>query len=398
MQDDQQEPLIGDYTGTFGGMLSLAWRTTILTLMTLGIYRFWARTRIRRYVWSATAPGGDPFEYTGTGLEKLLGFLISVVVLAVILGLTQIALFFMGMSMFSGNQGPMAEAMQIMFFQLSLLILLPLIYFARYRSRRYMLSRTRWRGLRFGMDNGGIDYALRAIGHTFLTSITLGILLPRQTYYLQKFMIERTWYGDKKFELGGDWKMLFPAMINFLVAIMLMISGAIAMTMHPLAVIWFFVGYMWFFVALVSYRVHTYAILTGKVTLGSNIFFKAVPSAVSVVGRLILGGIVLSILIGVLWGLFFGGAAMVGANISLDPDSGLPSTGVVVGFTFAVMATIALSSALSKALIVQPIIRHFVDNTALMNPQNLAYVRQREGDDIVDADGFADALDVGAAI
>ena len=31
-----------------GGLFKLALRTSILTVLTAGIYRFWARTRIRR--------------------------------------------------------------------------------------------------------------------------------------------------------------------------------------------------------------------------------------------------------------------------------------------------------------------------------------------------------------
>jgi uncharacterized membrane protein YjgN (DUF898 family) len=72
----------------------LAFWTGLLTVLTLGIYRFWARTRLRRYIWSAIDAGGDSFEYTGTGLEKFLGFLIALVVLAVYLGLLQVGLSF----------------------------------------------------------------------------------------------------------------------------------------------------------------------------------------------------------------------------------------------------------------------------------------------------------------
>ena len=61
----------------------LAVWTGALTVVTLGIYRFWARTRLRRYIWSSIKPGGDSFEYTGTGLEKFLGFLIALVVIMV---------------------------------------------------------------------------------------------------------------------------------------------------------------------------------------------------------------------------------------------------------------------------------------------------------------------------
>ena len=73
MTETTTDTLNGRYTGAIGAFFWLNFRLGLLTLITLGLYRFWARTRVRRYMWSATSPGGDPFEYTGTGLEKLLG-------------------------------------------------------------------------------------------------------------------------------------------------------------------------------------------------------------------------------------------------------------------------------------------------------------------------------------
>ena len=54
----------------------------LLTLASLGFYRFWGRTRIRRWYLSAIRPGGHPLEYVGGGSEKLAGFLIAVCFLA----------------------------------------------------------------------------------------------------------------------------------------------------------------------------------------------------------------------------------------------------------------------------------------------------------------------------
>ena len=44
-------------------------------------------------------PGGDAFEYTGTGLEKFLGFLIALVILAFYLGILQVVLTFVGFNL-----------------------------------------------------------------------------------------------------------------------------------------------------------------------------------------------------------------------------------------------------------------------------------------------------------
>jgi len=90
----------GRYFGEDGKLFGLYIKTTLLTLITLGIYRFWARTRIRKYIWSATSGDKDSFEYTGTGLEKFLGFLVAIVILAIYLGIVQMLLFFFGLNMF----------------------------------------------------------------------------------------------------------------------------------------------------------------------------------------------------------------------------------------------------------------------------------------------------------
>ena len=63
-------------------LLWLALKMDFLTILTLGIYRFWMKTRLRRWYWSAIRPGGHPLEYLGDPFEKLLGFLIAVVILA----------------------------------------------------------------------------------------------------------------------------------------------------------------------------------------------------------------------------------------------------------------------------------------------------------------------------
>jgi len=53
----------------------------VLLMFTLGIYRFWLTTDIRRFLWSNTELAGESFEYTGTARELLLGFLIAIAIL-----------------------------------------------------------------------------------------------------------------------------------------------------------------------------------------------------------------------------------------------------------------------------------------------------------------------------
>src|SRR5262245_8133707 len=81
----------------FLGQRRYYWRLLIrgaaLLMITLGIYRFWLTTDIRRFLWSNTEIAGEALEYTGTALELLLGFLIAIAVLIpVYAGLCWVAL------------------------------------------------------------------------------------------------------------------------------------------------------------------------------------------------------------------------------------------------------------------------------------------------------------------
>ena len=106
-------------------MFWLALKTSFLTVLTLGLYRFWMKTRLRRWYWSAIRPGGSPLEYTGDPLEKLLGSLIAVVFLAFYIGIVNLLLMFLSFSLFQGN---------VAAYFLSFLGVIPLWFFARYRA------------------------------------------------------------------------------------------------------------------------------------------------------------------------------------------------------------------------------------------------------------------------
>ena len=53
----------------------------MLLLVTLGIYRFWLATDVRRSLWNHTEIAGDYLEYIGTARELLVGFLIAIALL-----------------------------------------------------------------------------------------------------------------------------------------------------------------------------------------------------------------------------------------------------------------------------------------------------------------------------
>ena len=374
--------------------------TGALTVVTLGIYRFWARTRLRRYIWSSIMPGGDSFEYTGTGLEKFLGFLIALVFLAVYLGLLQVVLSFVGFNLWGAISSepnlPKDMLMQMVATYATGLAVMPLIFFAQYRARRYMLSRTRWRGLRFAMDAAALGYVWRALLYYGMSLVTLGALMPLATFRLEKYMTDRMWYGDAGFEQEGQWTALYPAMKHlFIAAAVLLLSGVVGYLAQSLNlfVITISVGYFWLFLGFVYYQVESFKYLTAHKLLDGQVRFTSEASAGQVIGIIVLGLVIISILTFVLGLIFFVLFNVFATGGGFTGSVLFGALAVVFGY----LAFIVLLGAVVTVLISAPTLGHYVDTSRVENAKPLEQIRQRTGDHIADADGFADALDIGGA-
>ena len=161
-----------------------------LELVTFGFYRFWLATDIRRHLWSHTSIDGDAPEYTGRGRELLIGFLFAMAILVPI----YLAYFLIGIE--AERYKAFASFPLLLFFYL-------FGQFAIYRARRYRLTRTVWRGVRFWMDGSGWAYAVRAAGWGLLIAITLGALLPWREAALERYKMRHCHYGDLQGSFEG---------------------------------------------------------------------------------------------------------------------------------------------------------------------------------------------------
>src|SRR5215210_1630909 len=112
------------FTGNERAFWRLLIRGAVLLLVTLGIYRFWLATDVRRFLWSNTEVAGDGLEYIGTARELLIGFLMAIAILVPI----NVAFFLaaLGRGWLSQMSGLMALAALALLGQ-----------FAVYRARRY---------------------------------------------------------------------------------------------------------------------------------------------------------------------------------------------------------------------------------------------------------------------
>lgn len=176
------------------GLGKIALLNALLFVVTLSIYRFWAKTNVRKHIWSCVHINGEPLEYTGRGTELFLGFLIvfgifllPVFILIIVL---QLAL---------GPEHPALIAVNF------LLLLIVLVFWgmAVYRARRYQLSRTLWRGIRGSLVGSSMTYSLLYFGATLLRSMTFGWSTPAMNLNLQERMTGDMRIGSMPFRFKG---------------------------------------------------------------------------------------------------------------------------------------------------------------------------------------------------
>lgn len=181
------------HTGKLGNVSGLAFKNAFLNIITLTLYRFWARTSIRRRLWSRTWIMGDPLEYTGAGWELFRGFLIALPCFFLP------AIFVFYIAPFMMEQAT-ATWLALGFY----LVAVPMIAAARYWMRRYQLSRTRWRGIRLGLTGSGWSFAAASWGWTILQTLSLGWYTPVARMKRAKLLWENARFGDQPFNFVED--------------------------------------------------------------------------------------------------------------------------------------------------------------------------------------------------
>lgn len=419
-----------EFTGKRGAVFWLALKTGVLTILTLGFYRFWMKTRLRRWYWSAMRPGGHPMEYVGDPLEKLLGFFIAVVILTFYIGIVNLLLMFVSFSVFNSSAiGYVASFGGV----------IPLWFYARYRARRYVLARTRWRGVRFGLEKGAWGYAFRALWYWFCTIISLGLLWPRMTFLLEKYKTDRTFYGSARLRQNGRWQMLYRAAWPFLAALVFL-GGVLIWTywldpvlpagaqdlekvglaidnllegrgmgrewhmpermlLIPLGLSGLVFGAIWY--RWVSKRI------MANHKVGPGVAFASALSGVRVTFIYVLGnfiaycalvvGITALVLLAVV--MFAGGAGSLAAEaFGGDVFAALPRWLSLVLLAVLYLTFFLLWGVLYHTFVTFPLMRHMALTTTLPVTAGLPLISQRARDEFAEAEGFAEALDLGAAI
>ena len=168
------------------------------TIVTLGIYSFWGRVKVRKYMMSQCEFEGDRFAYHGTGKELLFGWIKAVVI---------IGIPFMILTLLSA--GALAYVIVAAFMPIAVV-----------SARRYRLSRSSWRGVRFSFRGKAWDFAWLSAKGWLLNAITLGIAYPVWQIWRQGFLVANSYFGNQKFDFDGRgadliWNFLLHLLLTF---------------------------------------------------------------------------------------------------------------------------------------------------------------------------------------
>lgn len=187
------------FHGEGGTLFGLLFVNAFLTVVTLGIYYFWGATRMRKFVMSNTELDGDRFAFHGNGKELFLAAarLIGIVVVA------GLCIGILG-RVFGPDSGVFLLVRSMS--QIGLFCLIP---FAMVGSRRYMLNRTSWKGIRFVFKGTGQEFFPIYMKGLLLTAVTLGIYGPFFLNTIFGYLINNSYYGTRRFSYTGRADELF---------------------------------------------------------------------------------------------------------------------------------------------------------------------------------------------
>lgn len=355
-------------------LAGLVVRGTLLTLLTLGVYRFWYRTQLRRYYWSNTTLLGDGFEYTGTGRELLVGFLIMLAIFLPANFVVSILGIFAG----EGVGGAVSAVVLA-------LILPALTQIVIYRARAYRLNRTRYRGIRFHQSGTGRGFLLTTAKWLLLTALTLGITLPYLREAMNRYKVEHTHFGSLKADCGSSPKVLMKRWLAVwgMLMLALALTGAIGLSLMSGADIGLIVVegvLLGLAVALLPilwqiYRVHEFRHFVsttrfGDLTLGSD---ASAASVIWITGKFVLTVFGFGFVLTGIAALVGGAGALTGLDDDADAVAALPG-----------LLLLSFVALIGYGLIVEIYLRrklwlHYAGSIALTNTGQLAAIIQSEG-------------------
>jgi uncharacterized membrane protein YjgN (DUF898 family) len=390
------------FNGAFGEFLKLSLANLGLTLVTLGIYRFWATVRERQFFWGRTEFIDDTLEWAGTGKELFIGFLFGFVLFAIPFGVITL----IGQGLILRDEKTIAGILIAVVY----LVLMALSGFAVFRGLRYRLSRTYWHGIHGGTDNPGFRYGLNYLWRQVLALVSLGIFLPWAQTRLWRERWTAMSFGPHQFEsnakfgpLMGLWLLVYvvPVVLFFVPLffwVTITLQGAIIDFTNPstfaalafaIALAFFFIYIIWPLIALNYYARYTQHVVGTMGIAGLEFEFTATTRhwLKLYIGNFGLYVIAYALALVPLW--LFG---------LLEPLK--DAQRLVLGDNIFTLVAIALALAvpmgMARAIARYRTWRFFIGHMEALGEIDLAGLTQSQTRTMTQGEGLLDALDMGA--
>lgn len=387
------------FHGNWIDFMKIAGPNLLLTIVTLGIYRFWGTTRERHYLWGQTQFIDERLEWTGTGIELFIGFIMAFFLIGVPFTLLQLVV-----------QGLVFQGQPVLAVALGVALVLLLYYLiglAYFRALRYRLSRTYWRGIRGGSDDQGLGYGFSYLWKNIAGALPLYLLYPWASISLWNERWGRMSFGPYAFVSTADWtKLMKRYLLFYLVPFLLFVfavfvgvqeSRGAAGAGTAVAAIGFI------FVIVIA----LYIVLPVAALLYYSKFFRVAVAGLRI-GELEFefkarspDWILFFLANWAIWAIA-GGVAFVPLSLLITPGSFNPeifrenmsATAIATLAVSAVLAAIALG--LANALIRYRSWKFFVVHMEAFGEVNLDRMSQSATSMPTQGEGLLDAFDVGA--
>lgn len=349
-----------NFDGHWREYAPIAITNLILIVATLGIYRFWATTRTRQYLWSHTSFIDERLEWTGTGRELFVGFLMVLLLFSIPVFFVQFGveiLAFKGQAMIASVVGVVA-----------FLVILYLTGVARLRALRYRLSRTSWRGIRGGSADRGWNYGVSYCWRNAISALTLYLNTPWAMMTLWNSRWNRMSLGSEPFFANGRARNIFKSFLLFYLTPIL-------------------------FIILVIATLGTTGGYLGPVRVMSNFppFLRIIAFIVVVVCVYSLVGIIALVYYGAFLREAFGGMRWAGLEFQFEAtlDEFLP-------LIFGDIALVVLTLGIGTSFLPYRHWKFFITHMQAKGDISLADLSQSTLKVPGQGEGLLDALDIGA--
>ena len=236
--------------------------------------------------------------------------------------------------------------------------------------------------------------------YNLLAILSLGLLLPLAKFRLEKYMADRSYFGETAVTQGGEWKALYAYVKPFIYCIIVVVLAIFTPFNGVLKFALFLIAFIGIMIALVNFQVQSFGYLLRHKKIGPDVEFFSTPSTGSVIKIVLVGGLLIT-LVSIAITVIFSALALGPEFLALtggDFDTnGLGVVSFLIS-VFGYFALLLILGALNLVWITQRVLAHYVTSTGLTNFAALDKIRQSEKSQLRDAEGFADALDVGGAI